>query len=1119
MPDFVTALVLMFKARNGLFSGLLLILLMVGGGQAFAQSWMPGFNFRKRISINKDQVSGSVNLLNFPVLISITDADLRYVKGQCHSNKLSSEAALDISFATVASPAVALKFQLDSYDPVSGKLNCWVNIPVLTAAGNTAAATAIYLYYGSTQMQEPHAASSYATWPEFNRLWHMNLDAGPATVMNARSSLIADMAKGIGTMNANNFTAGKIGTALKLNGSSEAMNVQNDTSTTFTISAWVKINRLDVEQVLFSNDSLGGYVIRLNALGKLTVDTRRTPLSGLLSNSTMVDVVANQWCYFVIQLNAQGRNFFINGKPAGSLSRPGFESSGRLSIGRSKQNDRYFGGLIDELRYTNQIRSSDWIKTEYNNQNEPAIFYTVGLEEQNAVSNPSGWVFTGAVSRRWSDPGNWSSGRVPDSYANVFIPASSMVTIDDASPISVNQLIMSPGSTINIQSSQVSFCKLDVMENAAVQISKNSHVQVYGDIRNEGLISSPETGGLLSFDGSSAKRGISGSGSIRVYHLQVNLSTSTQSVLLGQPVVLSGKLEVSAGVLYSNGYLTLAASKGQAAAFLPLGVEAGAVLGDVVVEKYVEGNYPAPATARGWRLWASPVYASLQDGPPAYNLNALQAAMFVTGKGGSGGGFDESPQNGNTIYTHDQSIAGTLSQKYIPVPAMSTSVPLGKGVYVYSRGPRDGPDAFRNQVLNAPFVNPEPYKIRFVGKLFSGELKVGLSNRDQKQAGDGFNLLGNPYASPIRWGSLLKEHTTAFIWQFNPLNNAYDVSDNPDLLIPSGGGFFVKVKQGEHTGSVTFQEAAKANVGAETLMIEEVSRYFPDSGASMASPGRTDAPNGSSLKTLGSSGDLNPNKSRNEIPLQLNTEQSSTTKQTALLYRRLEVGITRAEFHQKYILKFDEEGLDEVTDADALSLGDGYVNIAGLSADNQKLMIDSRSIAEPEVHVNLYVKGWATGAYVLSFSGLESFDPGDSIMLEDKYLQATTLLSPAANRYAFQIQADVPQSQGAERFTLTIKKALPNKNTATELLDKRRLLVYPNPFVDVIHLQSAEPLPEQVQVVIRDLMGRIVLVCNIKTDTQEASVDAGRLSKGLYILELRDTRRNKRIKTAKIIKL
>ena len=42
---------------------------------------------------------------------------------------------------------------------------------------------------------------------------------------------------------------------------------------------------------------------------------------------------------------------------------------------------RNFDGVIDEARVSNIARSADWISTEYNNQNNPGTFYSVGDEE------------------------------------------------------------------------------------------------------------------------------------------------------------------------------------------------------------------------------------------------------------------------------------------------------------------------------------------------------------------------------------------------------------------------------------------------------------------------------------------------------------------------------------------------------------------------------------------------------------------------------------------------------------------------------------------------------------------------------------------------------------------
>ena len=40
-----------------------------------------------------------------------------------------------------------------------------------------------------------------------------------------------------------------------------------------------------------------------------------------------------------------------------------------------------FDGTIDEVRVSNASRSAGWILTEYNNQNSPSTFYSVGTQE------------------------------------------------------------------------------------------------------------------------------------------------------------------------------------------------------------------------------------------------------------------------------------------------------------------------------------------------------------------------------------------------------------------------------------------------------------------------------------------------------------------------------------------------------------------------------------------------------------------------------------------------------------------------------------------------------------------------------------------------------------------
>ncbi|MFX1411676.1 MAG: hypothetical protein ACFFA6_15100, partial [Promethearchaeota archaeon] len=50
-----------------------------------------------------------------------------------------------------------------------------------------------------------------------------------------------------------------------------------------------------------------------------------------------------------------------------------------LDIARISSN--YFDGIIDEVRLSNVVRSAFWIATEYNNQEDPGSFFSVGGEE------------------------------------------------------------------------------------------------------------------------------------------------------------------------------------------------------------------------------------------------------------------------------------------------------------------------------------------------------------------------------------------------------------------------------------------------------------------------------------------------------------------------------------------------------------------------------------------------------------------------------------------------------------------------------------------------------------------------------------------------------------------
>ena len=55
------------------------------------------------------------------------------------------------------------------------------------------------------------------------------------------------------------------------------------------------------------------------------------------------------------------------------------------SFNIARNSSEYFDGIIDEVRLSKLIRSSDWIATEYNNQYDPNSFYSISEERSSLV--------------------------------------------------------------------------------------------------------------------------------------------------------------------------------------------------------------------------------------------------------------------------------------------------------------------------------------------------------------------------------------------------------------------------------------------------------------------------------------------------------------------------------------------------------------------------------------------------------------------------------------------------------------------------------------------------------------------------------------------------------------
>ncbi|WP_285009450.1 LamG-like jellyroll fold domain-containing protein [Pedobacter faecalis] len=762
-----------------------------------AQSWMAGYEFRKKITFDKTRFEGEFkntssgqtyyDISDLVMLLEIEDDVLKYQVPAVCEGAVYDLQGRNIAFATAEAPAAKLNFQIESYDHLTGKYRFWVRVPSLSAAKSPTPPTSVYLYYSGKDLHESRSEDGLNTWNyTYDGVWHMDGERHDFGSRDQKSVSAHRDLSGEG-FSLSDVVEGKVGRATRFNGTNQFLQTQGNTSSSFTFMAWIKWEGGNDVQVIAGNDSLArmGWKLQINPDGRLELITYRTASQVFSRMSTQIlspGVWTHIACYYsVTGTNSSSAGIYINGSTSGSVSSTALRmtaSGGSLYVGKGKSGGFYFKGLVDEVRLFNTALPGYMIRNSYIAQGQHQSNFYIGKEERD----PTWITFTGVVSTDWNISGNWVDNKRPDSQSKICISAGSLARIN--APAVLGRLRLDSGARISVGA--------DLQLNCSVRLGLDAAIEVDDDRK-------------LTLSGEGSR--LEGPGTFRASGLVVNAAYPDAEIRLESEVYVSGKLELSRGVLNANGYLTLVAGPDGAARLGPVAVPEQAVIrGNVHVQQYIDGSFPSPSSGRGWRLLSSPVY---HNSNMTYGFEVLKDAVFITGLGGQSNGFDPSPNNGATIYTHDQSLPGTLAQKYKPITGMSTQLPLGRGFYLYSRGSRLTPNAYEKQIAAAPFMNPEPYILTYTGQLFTGSLTVPCFRSGAAGDGDGFNLVGNPYASPVTWGALTKVNLQDAVWLFDPQNNAYYVTNDPQARIPAGTGFFVRVKEGFSSGSLGFTESSK----------------------------------------------------------------------------------------------------------------------------------------------------------------------------------------------------------------------------------------------------------------------------------------------------------------------
>ncbi len=415
-----------------------------------------------------------------------------------------------------------------------------------------------------------------------------------------------------------------------------------------------------------------------------------------------------------------------------------------------------------------------------------------------------------------------------------------------------------------------------------------------------------------------------------------------------------------------------------------IGKSAGNIVAtNMQVERYI----PAKPN-RKWTMLSSPVQQSFRDG--------WQKNIFITGSGnggtpcgsgtGNGGaadrynsnGFDDTQNDPASVFTYENNPVN--GSRWVSIPSTTAYAIRGTGYRVNVRGSRNDANACQWQINYYGTPPPSSQAVLVATGSYNGATSVTLNATAN-------TLLGNPFPCELSFNSFQQSNATkiaAKAWlyagttanvndQYSSWNNGIFAGNgfpdgyvvNGDLVIPSGGAFFVENTGG---GSVDFTEAHKSAVIA----------------------------NGNNLFSRTASGSWT-----NYVRINLLKAAADTVL-------------------DNMVVRFSEDSTVQNTtygELDSYSFNSAASSIASLKGSS-RMSIQTRRLDFINDTVKLAI-GYAPGSYRIRATEFEAFYKASAILLVDKYLNTTTNLR-VQPEYGFSISND-PLSQGNNRFEIIFR--------------------------------------------------------------------------------------------------
>jgi predicted esterase len=508
--------------------------------------------------------------------------------------------------------------------------------------------------------------------------------------------------------------------------------------------------------------------------------------------------------------------------------------------------------------------------------------------------------------------------------ASVLAPAGTTITI--GSGTGGGQLDIHTNSLLKLNGHNLTLLNL-----AALNVTSGGGIARTGTIEldNSVLTISSTTATTTTLNLYPAK------GKNNLKSLDVTIPAANAGLNILDSLNITQNIKVTTGKINSNGFISLVSTGTGASSSTAYvsPIASGSIEGNVNVQRMVPAG-------KMYRYFSFPVLD--------YRVNELQTYIPVTGEFSGGN---------PSLFYYDE----TDPDQWIAYPkVVNTEVlDVGRGYAAYIR------------------ETASPKKLIMTGGLYIGTLNYApflTPNPTPADPETGWNLLGNPYATPIEWN-----HTAD--WTKTDIYNFVYVRDND---YNNGQGRYL-IWNGVSTGDAEFSG-----------IISSGQSFWVRSLATTPALSVTE-----NAKVESTTPEFYRKKQSDAITLSINMKQNG--------------------LEDKAYVNFQNDGAGKFNDKlDGIKKKNGYYNISILSNDSVAVAIKTLCDTVCSQEIGLAVEPKNVGTYSLTAEG-NAFDQViDKLFIIDKFEKTTTELEEG-KEYVFQVTSD-SESLSKYRFRLIAEK-------------------------------------------------------------------------------------------------